>query len=411
MSRKPIIFSFLEEFFLRMYRVAVLSLRGGPMPPIPNLPVIYNHRIRLLLATELGQLYHTLVKRLIQIPGQTCVNRFLWSLQIFSRRHQFKYSSDSRVTNVSGHTTSVCSIDFHATAPFMLTGSFDAAKLWLLNYQNGLTPTCIATWQGNDASHFKGIAFHPRQNLMVTNTPQSIPVLLHFSYDDTSGCTLTCLAWLQGHTRTVLSVDFHKRLPFFATGSLDTNVILWELLPSSPKPNVKRVCSFSHGSEVFCVAFHPFLPLIATSGRDNFVRLWRLPSETSQLSLLTTLYGHSGWIYSVMFHPTAPFLVTGSQDHTIKLWRISDDFTVSCLETLHEHTDTVNSVRFHPTGRFIVSTGMDRTVQFWRLSPNFSSATRVANLKIDDVANCAAFDPRTNILVTGTKEDKVKLLN
>ena len=409
MSRKSIIFSFLEEFFLRMYRVAVLSLRGNPIPPNPNLPVIYNHRIRLLLATELGQLYNTLVKRLIQIPGQTCVNRFLWSLWIFSRRHQFKYSSDSRVTNVSGHTTSVCSIDFHATAPFMLTGSFDAAKLWLLDYQNGLTPTCIATWQGNDASHFKGMAFHPRENLMVTNTPQSIPVLWGFSYDDTNGCSLTRLAWLQGHTRTVLSVDFHKQLPFLATGSLDSFVILWELLPE--KPYVKRVCSFSHGSQIFCVAFHPFLPLIATSGRDDIVRLWQLPSERSQLSLLATLYGHSGWIYSVMFHPTAPFLVTGSQDHTIKLWMILDDLRASCLETLHGHTDTVNSVRFHPTGRFIVSTGMDSTVQVWRLSPNFSSATRVANLEIGDVANCATFDPTTNILVTGTKQNKVKLLN
>jgi WD40 repeat protein len=357
MSRIPIIFSTLEYFFLQMYRANVLSLRGGPIPPIPHIPVIYNHRIRLSLATELGQLYKMLVKRLIQIPGQNCVNRFLWSLQIFSRRHQFRYSSESRVTNINGHTTSVCSIDFHATGPFMLTGSFNAAKLWWLDYQNGLTPT----WQGNDASHFKGIAFHPREKLMVTNTSQSIPVLLHFSYAHTSGCTLTCLAWLQGHTRAVLSVDFHKRLPFFATGSLDTYVILWELLPPSPKPNVKRVCSFSHGSEVFCVAFHPFLPLIATSGRDNFVRLWQLPSETSQLSLLATLVGHSGWIYSVMFHPTKPFLVTGSQDHTIKLWRILDDFTVSCLETLHGHTDTVNFVRFHQNGRFIVSTGMDST--------------------------------------------------
>jgi WD40 repeat protein len=112
-----------------------------------------------------------------------------------------------------------------------------------------------------------------------------------------------------------------------------------------------------------------------------------------------------------MFHPTAPFLVTGSQDHTIKLWRIFDDLRASCLETLHGHNDTVNSVRFDQTGRFIVSTGMDSTVQFWRLSSNFSSATRVANLEIDDVANCAAFDPTTNILVTGTKEDKLKLLN
>jgi len=409
MRRKPIFSSTLEDFFLWMYRANALSLRGGPKPPIPNLPVIYNHHIRLLLATEFGQLYHTLVKRLTQIRGQTCVNRFLWSLRIFSRRHQFRYSPEIRVTNVNGHITSVCSIDFHATAPFMLTGSFNAAKLWLLDYQNGLTPTCIATLQGSDASQFKGIAFHPRQNLMVTNTPENIPVLWGVSYDDTNGCNLTHLAWLEGHDRTVLSVDFHKWLPFFATGSLDSFVILWELLPE--KPYVKRVCSFSHESQIFCVAFHPFLPLIATSGRDDIVRLWQLPSERSQLSLLATLYGHSGWIYSVMFHPTAPFLVTGSQDKTIKLWMILDDLTASCLETLHGHTDTVNSVRFHPSGRFIVSTGMDSTVQVWRLSPNFSSATRVANLEIDDVANCAVFDPTTNILVTGTKQDKVKLLN
>lgn len=146
MSRKPIIFSssILEDFFLQMYLANALSLRGI-IPPIPNLPVIYNHRIWLILATEFGQLYKTLVKRLIQMPGQTRVNRFLWSLQIFSRLHQFIYSSESRVTDVNGHTTSVCSIDFHATAPFMLTGSFNAAKLWWLDYQNGLTPTCIAT--------------------------------------------------------------------------------------------------------------------------------------------------------------------------------------------------------------------------------------------------------------------------
>jgi WD40 repeat protein len=412
MSRKPILFIHFESFYLHLCRESVLSLRRDHILQITDLPVIQNRRIQLLLATELGKLFHTLVKRLIQMPGQTSVNKFLLSYWIYSRRHQFRYSSESRVININEHTTSIQSIHFHATAPFMLTGSIDAAKLWWLNYQNGLTPTCIATIQGNELSHFKGLAFHPTENLMVTNTVQNIPVLWRFSYDDTSGCTLTRLAWLHVHKCTVFSVDFHKRLPFFATGSLDAYVVVWELLPE--KPYVKCVCSFSHGSKVFCVAFHPSLPLIATSGYDDVVRLWRLPSETSRLSLLATLIGHTHWIHSVTFDRTGQFLATGCQDHTIKLWRLSEsDFTVTCLATLSGHTDAVNSVSFHQTGPFMVSTSMDRTVKVWRLSRNFSSATCIAEKKsdIDDLAICADFDPHTKSLVFGTKQNQVNLLN
>jgi WD40 repeat protein len=408
MSRKSILFIYLEPFYTLLCRESVFSLRGDHILRITDLPVIQNRRIRLLLATELGKLFHTLVKRLIQMPGQTSVNKFLLSYWIYSRRHQFRYSSESRVTNIDEHTTSIQSIHFHATAPFMLTGSIDAAKLWWLDYQNGLTPTCIATIQGNELSHFKGLAFHPTENLMVTNTLQDIPVLWRFSYDG----TLTRLASLHLHKCTVFSVDFHNQLPFFATGSLDRFVVVWELLPQ--KPYVKCVCSFSHGSQVFCVAFHPSLPLIATSGYDDVVRLWRLPSETSRLSLLATLIGHTHWIHSVTFDQTGQFLATGCQDHTIKLWRLSEsDFTVTCLTTLTGHTDAVNSVSFHQTAPFMVSTSMDHIVKVWRLSPDFFSATCVAEKKsdIDDFAICAAFDPHTKSLVFGTKKNQLNLWN
>ena len=104
---------------------------------------------------------------------------------------------------------------------------------------------------------------------------------------------------------------------------------------------------------------------------------------------------------------------TGSNDGTIKLWSLPECLhEVTCLATLNGHTDAVNSVIFHPTSPFaLVSTSMDNIVRFWRLSRNFSSATPIANLEIDGDPICAAFDPRTNTLVTGTKKNKLKLVN
>jgi WD40 repeat protein len=88
-----------------------------------------------------------------------------------------KDSDATCVSTLQGHSGYVSSVAFHASAPYLATGSFDnTAKLWLLNAD------CSAA---------------------------------------------TCVSTLQGHSGGVNSVAFHPSAPYLATGSFDKTAKLW----------------------------------------------------------------------------------------------------------------------------------------------------------------------------------------
>jgi WD40 repeat protein len=133
-----------------------------------------------------------------------------------------------------GHSSSVYSIAFHPTLPILATSSYDkTVKLWRLVY----TPdgsisaaTCVATLDSSNGGHsssVSSVAFHPTLPFLVTGSDDKTAKL--WRLDNPDGSATTCVATLEGHNDSIRSVTFHQRLPFLVTVSDDNSVKLWKL--------------------------------------------------------------------------------------------------------------------------------------------------------------------------------------
>ncbi|KAG4914373.1 hypothetical protein JHK87_051930 [Glycine soja] len=116
---------------------------------------------------------------------------------------------------------------------------------------------------------------------------------------------------LTGHRSNCTSVDFHPFGEFFASGSLDTNLKIWDIR--------KKGCIHTykgHTRGVNAIRFTPDGRWVVSGGEDNTVKLWDLTAG----KLLHDFKCHEGQIQCIDFHPNEFLLATGSADRTVKFW-------------------------------------------------------------------------------------------
>ena len=73
-----------------------------------------------------------------------------------------------------------------------------------------------------------------------------------------------------------------------------------------------------HSKSVISVEFHPTAPLLATGSWDNTAKLWRLSSDNSSATCVETLKDNK-WISDVSFHPTEPVIAVGSYNNIVNI--------------------------------------------------------------------------------------------
>ena len=117
-----------------------------------------------------GGLSALLVQRLICFGRERAVKRALkHATCVMSRRHfvGLKERIPTCVSTLQGHSSSVTSVAFHPSAPYLATGSVDTtAKLWLLNADCSVA-TCVSTLRGH-SSYVFSVAFHPSAPYLAT---------------------------------------------------------------------------------------------------------------------------------------------------------------------------------------------------------------------------------------------------
>lgn len=173
---------------------------------------------------------------------------------------------------------------------------------------------------------------------------------------------------LRGHVWAVESVKFSPNGQILVSGSLDSNIKIWNPytgrqirnLNGPQESPISLVKSWFSDKSVYTVAFSPDGQNIASGGAKQPIQLWRL----SNGEVKTNLTGHTDTVYSVAFSPDGKTLASGSADCTIRIW---DLFTGEPIHTLG-HSSDVYSVAFSPDGQTLVSSSSDRTIKIWRLS-------------------------------------------
>ena len=119
-----------------------------------------------------GHLSALLVQKLICFRSERAVKRALkHAIAVLSRRHFVGLKDRSAIcaSTLRGHGDGVFSVAFHASAPYLATGSTDkTAKLWLLNADCSAA-TCVSTLRGHSGGVYS-VAFHPSAPYLATGS-------------------------------------------------------------------------------------------------------------------------------------------------------------------------------------------------------------------------------------------------
>ncbi|NEQ07148.1 MAG: WD40 repeat domain-containing protein, partial [Moorea sp. SIO4E2] len=189
-------------------------------------------------------------------------------------------------------------------------------------------------------------------------------------------------------------------------------------------PNVLE----NHRDVVFSVSFSPDGKTIATASRDSKVRLWSKDGKKIQ-----TLQGHKAGVFSVSFSPDSQTIVSGSWDQAVKLW----SFKGTEPQRFKKLRAAIRSVNFSPDGLMIAAGSDDNTIKLWSRENLCNGELKPANLKPanlkpavgsdhninflpfcltptilkghDDVIWSVSFSPDSQMLVSGSEDETVKL--
>ena len=158
---------------------------------------------------------------------------------------------------------------------------------------------------------------------------------------------------LTGHISTVRSVQVSDRHPYLFSAGEDCQVKCWDLEQNRVVRNYH-----GHGSAVYAVSLHPALDVFATCSRDGTAKVWDMRTK----QCVCTYTGHSGPVNDVKMHDVNPQLLTASQDCTVKLWDLVGGRAV---QTLTHHKKSVRSLVLHPEEFTFASASVDN-IKKWK---------------------------------------------
>jgi len=154
----------------------------------------------------------------------------------------------------------------------------------------------------------------------------------------------------------VRSVAVDPRNEWFATGSADRTIKVWDLASGA-----LRVTLTGHVNTVRALAASARHPYMFSAGEDKSVKCWDL--ETNKV--VRDYHGHLHGVYSLALHPTLDVLVTGGRDAVCRVW---DMRSKAQVHVLAGHEQSVAAVVCNAVEPGVVSGGMDGQVRLWDLA-------------------------------------------
>jgi pleiotropic regulator 1 len=160
---------------------------------------------------------------------------------------------------------------------------------------------------------------------------------------------------ISGHLGWVRCIAMEPGNEWFATGSSDRTIKLWELASGRLKLTLT-----GHISAVRALTVSHRQPYLFSAGEDKQVKCWDLEYN----KVVRHYHGHLSGVYCMSLHPTIDVLLTGGRDATARVW---DMRTKACIHTLAGHTNTVADILTQAPNPQVVTGSHDCTVRLWDL--------------------------------------------
>lgn len=174
---------------------------------------------------------------------------------------------------------------------------------------------------------------------------------------------------ISGHAGWVLCVAVEPENSWFATGSADRTIKVWDLASGRQK-----VTLTGHVMGVRALAASDRMPYLFSAGEDKRVRCWDLEYNR----VVRDFHGHLSAVYSLALHPVLDVLVTGGRDCAARVWDIR---TRAAVHVLEGHTGPINAVRCQDVDPQVVTGSQDSTVRLWDLAAGKTSTVLTHSAK------------------------------
>lgn len=236
--------------------------------------------------------------------------------------HFWSLDSETPLATLSGHTGRVCRVEFHPSARYLASASFDTSwRLWDVE-----TTTELQLQEGHSREVF-AVSFNTDGSLLASGGFDSIGRI----WDLRTGRTVMIL---DGHIREIYSLDWGVDGHRVLSGSGDGWVKCWDMR--------KVRCTGSVG---------------AHSGNVSDLRWYK--GTDGDVSMPTT---QNGIRSEREPRKAGTFFVSSGFDKSVKVYS-ADDWSV--IKDLSGHSGNVLSVDVSRDARWIASSGHDRTVKLW----------------------------------------------
>lgn len=167
-----------------------------------------------------------------------------------------------------------------------------------------------------------------------------------------------CYRIISGHLGWIRTICFDVNNEWFATGSNDRTIKIWDFASGKLKLTLT-----GHISTVRSICISDKRPYMFSCGEDKTIKCWDL----EQNKVIRTYHGHLSGVYSLCLHPTLDVLCSGGRDCTLRVWDIR---TRIQTRVLSGHRDTVNSVISTNVKPHFISSSIDSTIRLWDLIAN-----------------------------------------
>ncbi|KAJ1963751.1 pre-mRNA-splicing factor prp46 [Dipsacomyces acuminosporus] len=154
---------------------------------------------------------------------------------------------------------------------------------------------------------------------------------------------------ISGHIGWVRSLAVEPGNKWFASGSVDRTIKIWDLASGTLKLTLT-----GHISPVRGLAVSPRHPYLFSCGEDKQVKCWDL--ETNKV--VRHYHGHLSGVYSLALHPVLDLLVTGGRDSVARVW---DMRTRQQVHVLAGHKSTISTLQCQEA-----DPQADKTIKIWK---------------------------------------------
>lgn len=209
------------------------------------------------------------------------------------------------------------------------------------------------------------------------------------------------------------------QLPPTHPNSIDFSILQDPNKPSKVFPRHESRHISEHKSIVRCAKFSHDGLFFATGSADTSIKLFEV-AKVKQMFLpdtregpirpvIRTFYDNLQAINDIDFHPHGGILISGSKDNTIKFFDFSKTTVRKAFKVIQD-THTVRSVAFHPSGHFILA-GTDHYLPHL-YDINTSQCCIAANvqcLNVNASINQVRYSDSGSMYVTASKDGVVRV--